>query len=80
MKEVFKVETLQLLIPVVGIIFTIGIAYNRLETMQRDLEVVDERLQKKIKLINDLDKRIDELEAYRDMELGEKAAKKVGKE
>jgi hypothetical protein len=80
MKEVFKVETLQLLIPVVGIIFTIGIAYNRLETMQRDLEVIDARLQKKIKLINDLDKRIDELEAYRDMELGEKAAKKVGKE
>jgi len=61
----------------VGLIFMIGSAYARFTIMEHDvealkdkleleIEVVEKRLEKKIKLIKELDNRIDELEKCKD--------------
>jgi len=47
---------------IVGIIFTMGIAYSQIAQLDEDILVLDKRLEKKIKVINECEDRIVELE------------------
>jgi len=47
---------------IIGIIFTMGIAYSQIGQLEEDIEVLERRLEKKIKVINENDDRIIELE------------------
>mgnify|MGYP003153138140 FL=1 len=47
---------------VIGIIFTMGIAYSQIGQLGEDIVVLEKRLEKKIKVINENEDRIVELE------------------
>lgn len=47
---------------IIGIIFTMGIAYSQIGQLDEDVKVLDQRLEKKIKIINELDEKINKLE------------------
>lgn len=47
---------------IVGIIFTMGIAYSQIAQLGEDIQVLEQRLEKKIKVINECEDRIVELE------------------
>tara|TARA_R100001198_G_C5201447_1_gene190301 strand:- start:316 stop:543 length:228 start_codon:yes stop_codon:yes gene_type:complete len=47
---------------IIGIIFTMGIAYSQIAQLSDDIEVIEARLEKKIKLINECQDRIVDLE------------------
>lgn len=47
---------------VIGIIFTMGIAYSQIGQLGDDIDVLEQRLEKKIKVINECEDRIVELE------------------
>lgn len=47
---------------IVGIIFTMGIAYSQINQLGEDLKVLEQRLEKKIKVINECEDRIVEIE------------------
>lgn len=47
---------------IIGIIFTMGIAYSQIMQLDEDIKVLDQRLEKKIKIINDNKDHIIELE------------------
>ena len=47
---------------IVGIIFTMGIAYSQIAQLDEDIIVLEKRLEKKIKVINECEDRIVELE------------------
>ena len=47
---------------IVGIIFTMGVAYSQIAQLEEDLIVLNNRLDKKIKILNESQKRIVELE------------------
>ncbi len=47
---------------VIGIIFTMGIAYSQIGQLDEDIQVLEKRLEKKIKVINECEDRIVELE------------------
>ena len=47
---------------IIGIIFTMGIAYSQIEQLGEDIKVLEQRLEKKIKIINENEDRIGELE------------------
>jgi uncharacterized protein YybS (DUF2232 family) len=47
---------------IIGIIFTMGIAYSQIGQLDEDVKVLEQRLEKKIKVINQLDEKINKLE------------------
>ena len=47
---------------IVGIIFTMGIAYSQIAQLGEDIVVLENRLEKKIKVINECEDRIVDLE------------------
>lgn len=47
---------------IIGIIFTMGIAYSQIAQLSDDMTVLEQRLEKKIKMINESEDRIVELE------------------
>ena len=47
---------------IIGIIFTMGIAYSQIGQLDEDIVVLEQRLEKKIKIINQLDEKINRLE------------------
>jgi CII-binding regulator of phage lambda lysogenization HflD len=47
---------------IIGIIFTMGIAYSQIGQLEEDIVVLERRLEKKIKVINELDEKINKLE------------------
>ncbi len=47
---------------VIGIIFTMGIAYSQIGQLGEDISVLEKRLEKKIKVLNHSEDRIVELE------------------
>lgn len=47
---------------IVGIIFTMGIAYSQIAQLDEDIIVLENRLEKKIKIINECEDKIHELE------------------
>lgn len=47
---------------IIGIIFTMGIAYSQIGQLDEDIVVLEQRLEKKIKIINELDDKISKLE------------------
>jgi len=47
---------------IIGIIFTMGIAYSQIGQLDEDIIVLEKRLEKKIKIINELDSKINKLE------------------
>jgi hypothetical protein len=47
---------------IIGIIFTMGIAYSQIEQLGEDIIILEQRLEKKIKIINENEDRIVELE------------------
>ena len=47
---------------IIGIIFTMGIAYSQIGQLDEDIVVLEQRLEKKIKIINQLDEKINKLE------------------
>jgi len=47
---------------IVGIIFTMGIAYSQIAQLDEDIIVLEKRLEKKIKVLNECEDRIVELE------------------
>ncbi len=47
---------------IVGIIFTMGIAYSQIAQLDEDILVLEKRLEKKIKVLNECEDRIVELE------------------
>lgn len=47
---------------IIGIIFTMGIAYSQIGQLDEDVKVLEQRLEKKIKIINELDEKINKLE------------------
>ena len=50
------------IISIIGIIFTMGIAYSQIGQLDEDIIVLEQRLEKKIKIINENEDRIVELE------------------
>ena len=50
------------LIHILTLIFLAGMAYAEFKIMQMEIDTIEERLEKKIKIINDLEDRIIELE------------------
>ena len=49
---------------IIGIIFTMGIAYSQIAQLDEDILVLEKRLEKKIKVINECEDRIVELEKH----------------
>ena len=47
---------------IIGVIFTMGVAYSQIGQLEEDIKVLEQRLEKKIKIINENDDRINELE------------------
>ena len=47
---------------IIGIIFTMVIAYSQIGQLGEDIVVLERRLEKKIKVINELDEKINKLE------------------
>ena len=47
---------------IIGIIFTMGIAYSQIAQLSDDMVVIESRLEKKIKLINECEDKIVDLE------------------
>tara|TARA_R100001460_G_scaffold37640_2_gene72032 strand:+ start:2555 stop:2782 length:228 start_codon:yes stop_codon:yes gene_type:complete len=47
---------------IIGIIFTMGIAYSQIGQLDEDIHVLEQRLEKKIKIINECEDKIHELE------------------
>ena len=47
---------------VIGIIFTMGIAYSQIGQLGEDIVVLEKRLEKKIKVINECEDKINDLE------------------
>jgi CII-binding regulator of phage lambda lysogenization HflD len=47
---------------VIGIIFTMGIAYSQIGQLGEDIIVLEKRLEKKIKVINECEDKINDLE------------------
>ena len=47
---------------IIGIIFTMGIAYSQIAQLSDDMDVIENRLEKKIKLINECEDKIVDLE------------------
>lgn len=47
---------------IIGIIFTMGIAYSQIAQLEEDIKVLEQRLEKKIKVINENGNRIVDLE------------------
>ena len=47
---------------IIGIIFAMGMAYSQIAQLGEDIEVLESRLEKKIKIINENEDRIVELE------------------
>ena len=47
---------------IIGTIFTMGMAYSQIAQLGEDIEILDRRLEKKIKIINENEDRIVELE------------------
>jgi|TARA_R100001463_G_scaffold45900_3_gene94419 uncharacterized protein YybS (DUF2232 family) len=47
---------------IIGIIFTMGIAYSQIGQLDEDIQVLEQRLEKKIKIINECEDKIHELE------------------
>ena len=47
---------------IIGIIFTMGIAYSQIGQLDEDIKVLEQRLEKIIKVINENEDRIVELE------------------
>jgi uncharacterized protein YybS (DUF2232 family) len=47
---------------IIGIIFTMGIAYSQIGQLDEDIKILEQRLEKKIKIINENEDRIVELE------------------
>tara|TARA_R110001606_G_scaffold377365_1_gene536402 strand:- start:139 stop:357 length:219 start_codon:yes stop_codon:yes gene_type:complete len=47
---------------IIGIIFTMGMAYSQIAQLGEDIEILDRRLEKKIKIINENEDRIVDLE------------------
>lgn len=47
---------------VIGIIFTMGIAYSQIGQLGDDIIVLEKRLEKKIKVINECEDKINDLE------------------
>tara|TARA_R100000734_G_C3319284_1_gene114959 strand:- start:9804 stop:10031 length:228 start_codon:yes stop_codon:yes gene_type:complete len=47
---------------IIGIIFTMGIAYSQIAQLDEDIIVLENRLEKKIKIINECEDKIHDLE------------------
>jgi uncharacterized protein YybS (DUF2232 family) len=47
---------------IIGIIFTMGIAYSQIGQLDEDIKVLEQRLEKKIKIINENEDRIVDIE------------------
>jgi uncharacterized protein YybS (DUF2232 family) len=47
---------------IIGIIFTMGIAYSQIAQLEEDIKVLEQRLEKKIKVINQNGNKIVDLE------------------
>ena len=47
---------------IIGIIFAMGMAYSQIAQLGEDIEILDRRLEKKIKIINENEDRIVDLE------------------
>ena len=47
---------------IIGVIFTMGVAYSQIGQLEEHINVLEQRLEKKIKIINENDDRINELE------------------
>jgi flagellar biosynthesis chaperone FliJ len=58
MQNYFKENITQ----IISLIFLAGMAYSEFRIMQLEIQTLDERLDKKIKIIKDIEKRIDKLE------------------
>jgi len=50
------------MIHIITLIFLAGMAYAEFRIMQMEIETIEQRLDKKIKIINALEERIDNLE------------------
>ena len=57
-----KEITISNLIWILGLIFSLGVAYSSINELEEDIKVLDSRLDKKIKIINENEDRIVELE------------------
>lgn len=57
-----KEITISNLIWILGLIFSLGVAYSSINQLEEDIKVLDSRLDKKIKIINENEDRIVELE------------------
>jgi flagellar biosynthesis chaperone FliJ len=50
------------MVHIITLIFLAGMAYAEFRIMQMEIETIEQRLDKKIKIINGLEERIDKLE------------------
>jgi len=49
-------------IQLLGLVFAAGISFSELRALHTDIDTIEQRLEKKSKLIKELDKRINNLE------------------
>jgi energy-converting hydrogenase Eha subunit H len=47
---------------IIGVIFTMGVAYSQIGQLEEDIKVLEQRLEKKIKIINENEDRIIDIE------------------
>lgn len=47
---------------IIGVIFTMGVAYSQIGQLEEDIKVLEQRLEKKIKIINENEDRIVDIE------------------
>jgi len=53
------------IVHIIALIFLAGMAYAEFKIMQMEIETIEQRLDKKIKMINELEDRIIDLEKIR---------------
>lgn len=65
-----------ILLWVIGAIFASGGIYAEFQFLQSEIEIIDNRLNKKIDILNEIESRVEKLERYDEYQRGYDAAKK----
>ena len=74
--QAFVTKNWQILVWIISAIFVAGGLFAEFQYLQTEIEVLNQRLDKKIEIINSLDKRVETLEHYVEYEKGYKEGKK----
>jgi hypothetical protein len=74
--QLFITKNWQILVWIISAIFVAGGLFAEFQYLQTEIEVLNQRLGKKIEVINSLDSRVEKLEHHIEYEKGYKAGTK----